>query len=163
YYISKPLIGTFDPGKIPQAVVPGLSPKVPQSGNEVTSSRSSQASPMQKKEIKSFLELLASFPMIARQMQPGLERLFREFGKELGTPLPPPPSRSPSESSHNDRRESTQEVVSVGRESSPTRGRLPFNSAEFFEDDEDLMRRALETAVTAAIDLFRLVDKQQLS
>ncbi|KAI5309062.1 hypothetical protein KEM55_004177, partial [Ascosphaera atra] len=33
----------------------------------------------------------------------------------------------------------------------------------FVEDDEDLMRRALETAVTSAIDLFRLVDKQQLS
>jgi hypothetical protein len=30
-------------------------------------------------------------------------------------------------------------------------------------DDEDQMRRSLETAVTAAIDLFQMVDKQQLS
>ena len=30
-------------------------------------------------------------------------------------------------------------------------------------DEEDQMRRSLETAVTAAIDLFQMVDKQQLS
>ncbi|GME60086.1 Vps9 domain-containing protein [Neofusicoccum parvum] len=30
-------------------------------------------------------------------------------------------------------------------------------------DEEDMMRRSLETAVTAAIDLFQMVDKQQLS
>jgi hypothetical protein len=33
----------------------------------------------------------------------------------------------------------------------------------YAEDDEDVMRGALETAVTAAIDLFQMVDKQQLS
>lgn len=106
--------------------------------------------------------------MIARQMQPGLERLFREFGKELGKPLPPPPSRSPSASgSENEHKLSRAETLidesSSIRSWSSRRGRLPFNSEEYFEDDEDLMRRSLETAVTAAIDLFRLVDKQQLS
>jgi ankyrin repeat protein len=122
-----------------------------------------------KQVIKSFGELLANFPMIARQMQPGLERLFREFGKELGKPLPPPPSRSSSASGservhHLSRTEScTDENSSIRSWSSRSRGRLPFNSEEYFEDDEDLMRRSLETAVTAAIDLFRLVDKQQLS
>lgn len=121
-----------------------------------------------KQEIKSFGELLANFPMIARQMQPGLERLFREFGKELGKPLPPPPSRSPSASgSENEHKLSRAETLidesSSIRSWSSRRGRLPFNSEEYFEDDEDLMRRSLETAVTAAIDLFRLVDKQQLS
>lgn len=120
---------------------------------------------MQKKEIKTFGELLSNFPMIARQMQPGLERLFREFGKELGKPLPPPPSRSPSVSSRSEEgRQFHDEGVPSGHgSSSPERFRLPFNSEEYFEDDEDLMRRSLETAVTAAIDLFRLVDKQQLS
>lgn len=121
-----------------------------------------------KQEIKSFGELLANFPMIARQMQPGLERLFREFGKELGKPLPPPPSRSPSASgSESENRlsrvQTLQDESSSIRSWSSRRGRLPFNSEEYFEDDEDLMRRSLETAVTAAIDLFRLVDKQQLS
>jgi small subunit ribosomal protein S11 len=130
---------------------------------------SGESVPLPKQEIKSFGELLANFPMIARQMQPGLERLFREFGKELGKPLPPPPSRSPSASgSESEIKLSRAQVLaddssSIRSWSSRNRGRLPFNSEEYFEDDEDLMRRSLETAVTAAIDLFRLVDKQQLS
>ncbi len=33
----------------------------------------------------------------------------------------------------------------------------------FAEDDEDVMRASLESAVTTAIDLFQSVDKQQLS
>lgn len=106
--------------------------------------------------------------MIARQMQPGLERLFREFGKELGKPLPPPPSRSPLWSDGGEGKNPfdeppADEAASFRSSSSTGRDRLPFNSGEYFEDDEDLMRRSLETAVTAAIDLFRLVDKQQLS
>lgn len=107
--------------------------------------------------------------MIARQMQPGLERLFREFGKELGKPLPPPPSRSSSVSGSESEMKLSRTTTladdgsSTRSWSSRSRGRLPFNSGEYFEDDEDLMRRSLETAVTAAIDLFRLVDKQQLS
>ncbi|KAJ5086436.1 hypothetical protein NUU61_007743 [Penicillium alfredii] len=170
YYISRPLIGSFDPARIIPVAVPGsernkidVTPSDKKHGNE-----ESGASPP-KQEIKSFGELLANFPMIAKQMQPGLERLFREFGKELGKPLPPPPSRSPSLSGSG--RENkllrtqsfTDESTSVRSRSSRGRGRLPFNSEEYFEDDEDLMRRSLETAVTAAIDLFRLVDKQQLS
>ena len=122
-----------------------------------------------KKVIRTFGELLLNFPMIARQMHPGLERLFREFGKELGKPLPPPPSRSPALSEEDIERtrglaESTTDGYFTPRSLS-SRGQepLPFNAGEFFEDDEDLMRRSLETAVTAAIDLFRLVDKQQLS
>lgn len=114
-----------------------------------------EGSAIRKKEIKTFDELLANFPMIARQMQPGLERLFREFGKELGKPLPPPPSQSPPLSAKDDAWQDQNDLA--------PQDRLPFNSEEYFEDDEDLMRRSLETAVTAAIDLFRLVDKQQLS
>lgn len=127
-----------------------------------------QISSPPKKVIRSLGELLSHFPMIARQMQPGLERLFREFGKELGKPLPPPPSRSPlwpvgAEGKNPFDEPPTDEAASFRSSSSVGRGRLPFNSGEYFEDDEDLMRRSLETAVTAAIDLFRLVDKQQLS
>ena len=170
YYISRPLIGTYDPAKISPAVVPGTDTGIvgqPRPDKKHGNGDSIGTPP--KQEIKSFGELLANYPMIARQMHPGLERLFKEFGKELGKPLPPPPSRSPSASGSErvhklSRTESwTDESSSIRSWSSRSRGRLPFNSEEYFEDDEDLMRRSLETAVTAAIDLFRLVDKQQLS
>ncbi|KAK1150240.1 hypothetical protein N8T08_000142 [Aspergillus melleus] len=180
YYISRPLIGSFDPGKIISAVVPGTLPAKAVMGSGSKSGEPTSSPP--KKEIRTFGELLSHFPMIARQMQPGLERLFREFGKELGKPLPPPPSRSPSipefdgkrgrEDTPNDEAASVRSAsvrsasirsASIRSSSSRFREGLPFNSDEYFEDDEDLMRRSLETAVTAAIDLFRLVDKQQLS
>ncbi|KAL4930156.1 putative VPS9 domain protein [Aspergillus undulatus] len=168
YFISRPLIGSFEPAKIIPAIVPGTAQRADHSQASAKpgeTSRDSISPP--KKEIRTFGELLAHFPMIARQMQPGLERLFREFGKELGKPLPPPPSRSPTlgdgESLRTREESLADEVVSI-RSSSSRRSRgLPFNSEEYFEDDEDLMRRSLETAVTAAIDLFRLVDQQQLS
>ena len=113
-----------------------------------------------KRDIKTFSDLLDAFPMIARQMQPGLDRLFREFGKELGKPLPPPPSH---DGSNQEQRTETAASSNGTTGNFDELERLPFNSAEYFEDDEDLMRRALETAVTAGIDLFQLVDKQQLS
>lgn len=169
YYISRPLVGSYDPARIVPALVPGTAVKIPELATmDRKNGKKDSVSPA-KQEIKSFGELLSNFPMIARQMQPGLERLFREFGKELGKPLPPPPSRSPSASgSETERKLSRTESLadessSIRSWSSRGRARLPFNSEEYFEDDEDLMRRSLETAVTAAIDLFRLVDKQQLS
>lgn len=168
YLISKPLVGSFEPAKIIPAAVPGT---VNASRSQVSGKPGEQSGPTApsppKKEIRTFGELLAHFPMIARQMQPGLERLFREFGKELGKPLPPPPSRSPmlEDGEYSRSREDllADEASSVKSSSSRRSRGLPFNSEEYFEDDEDLMRRSLETAVTAAIDLFRLVDQQQLS
>ncbi|KAJ5610885.1 Myosin light chain kinase-like protein [Penicillium lagena] len=170
YYISRPLIGSYDPARIIPAAVPGTETK--KTGVTIAGRKDGEpnGSPA-KQEIKSFHELLANFPMIARQMQPGLERLFREFSIELGKPLPQPPShsRSPSASgSESENRLSrteslTDERSSIRSWSSRGRAQRPFQSDEFYVDDEDLMRRSLETAVTAAIDLFRLVDKQQLS
>ncbi|KAK4939626.1 hypothetical protein LTR10_020126 [Elasticomyces elasticus] len=153
YYITKPLTGVFEALPIKPAII-GETKTI------VAAPATSSAEPTpKKKDIKTFNELLNSFPMIARQMQPGLERLFNEFGKELGKPLPPPPSRSPTTNSLDE----TTLVPENGSIKSNGSLKLPFNSAAYFEDEEDLMRRALETAVTAAIDLFQGVDKQQLS
>jgi hypothetical protein len=153
YYISKPLVGSFDPGKITPAALPGkVSSKV---ASKMDNQNNGETTVPRKRDIKTFGELLSNFPMIARQMQPGLERIFREFGKELGKPLPPPPSQSPSSPVKHEQLQFKDDISQQER--------LPFNSDEYFEDDEDLMRRSLETAVTAAIDLFRQVDKQQLS
>lgn len=154
YYITKPLNGVFEALPIKPAII-GETRAI-----AAAPTTSSEPTP-KKKDIKTFNELLNSFPMIARQMQPGLERLFNEFGKELGKPLPPPPSLSRS-STATSADEITQAAENGSIKSNGSL-KLPFNSAAYFDDEEDLMRRALETAVTAAIDLFQGVDKQQLS
>ncbi|KAL1653442.1 hypothetical protein SLS61_003952 [Didymella pomorum] len=173
YYISRPLIGTYEATPIipatlhvPQHVKPAAPPAA---GSSQGSSVASGSSMPRKKEVKSFGDLLNHFPMIARQMQPGLERLFKEFGKELEKPLPPTPStRSRRSSQTSRRRGSVSSVETAGSRplsmhSSMSQGPNGFISTLEIGDEEDAMRNSLETAVTAAIDLFQMVDKQQLS
>ncbi|KAJ9606767.1 hypothetical protein H2200_008776 [Cladophialophora chaetospira] len=158
YYISKPLTGLFEALPIKPAIIGDTRITSPPFA---ASASSSEPPTPKKKDIKTFGQLLENFPMIQRQMQSGLERLFNEFGKELGKPLPPPPSQpSPRPTSEWDGTTQASENGSIKSNGSV---KLPFNSHAYFEDEEDLMRRALETAVTAAIDLFQGVDKQQLS
>ncbi|RMZ68904.1 vps9 domain-containing [Pyrenophora seminiperda CCB06] len=170
YFISRPLIGTFDPNPIIPAtldVKQDATPALPAVG----SAAMAVSSPMpRKKDVKSFSDLLNHFPMIARQMQPGLERLFREFAKELEKPLPATPSqlsrRSSMSSRASQRRRgsaSSAETAPLSIHSSMSQGPNGFISNLDISDEEDQMRRSLETAVTAAIDLFQMVDKQQLS
>jgi hypothetical protein len=170
YYISKPLIGTWEAMPIMPAT---LEPKKEVIAAQVAASSSSMGlnSPMpRKKEVKSFSDLLNHFPMIARQMQPGLERLFKEFGRELDKPLPPTPSRGSRRSSVSSRSIRSRRSGSVSSaETAPLSmhsnmsGPNGFISQIEIGDEEDQMRNSLETAVTAAIDLFQMVDKQQLS
>ncbi|KAJ4380812.1 hypothetical protein N0V86_004174 [Didymella sp. IMI 355093] len=174
YYISRPLIGTYEATPIIPAtltvrrdVKPTATPAAGSSqGSSVVASGSSMP---RKKEVKSFGDLLNHFPMIARQMQPGLERLFKEFGKELEKPLPQTPStRSRRSSQSSRRRGSVSSVETAGSRplsmhSSMSQGPNGFISTLEIGDEEDVMRNSLETAVTAAIDLFQMVDKQQLS
>jgi ankyrin repeat protein len=150
-----------------------LEPKKDVIAAQVAASGSSVGlnSPMpRKKEVKSFSDLLNHFPMIARQMQPGLERLFKEFGRELDKPLPPTPSRGSRRSSVSSRSIRSRRSGSVSSaETAPLSihsnmsGPNGFISQIEIGDEEDQMRNSLETAVTAAIDLFQMVDKQQLS
>lgn len=169
YYISRPLVGFYEPIKIVPAILPGIyagirsSPTPPSNPFLPESADGSSAIP-RKKDIKSFNDLLNNFPMIARQMQPGLERVFKEFGKEFEKPLPPIPSRPSSSTS---RRSSGSSLSgcngSMHRRFSNGQTKAPSIATTFVDEEEDHMRRTLETAVTAAIDLFQLVDKQQLS
>jgi hypothetical protein len=161
YSISKPLIGNVETIKVVSAIpddklangVPSpLSPKQ----NGTTSAR--------KKDIKSFTDLLNNFPMIARQMQPGLERLFKEFSKEFEKPLPALPmerSTTPISTRHRSGSASSGESRPESAHSSMANGH--YVSELEVSDEEDMMRRSLETAVTAAIDMFQMVDKQQLT
>lgn len=155
-----------------------LSPRPPDGRPALPLRTVSQGSPTgpisplpRKKDIKSFNDLLNNFPMIARQMQPGLERLFKEFNTVFDKPLPPPPSASiipdpvPDGPIATAMKKARSSSMNAARPSMRPNGHSDRSVIEDFyaEDDDEVMRGALETAVTAAIDLFQGVDKQQLS
>ena len=166
YYISKPLVGSLEHIKISPAVIPDLVNGVrklsdPQGSDSRPETPSSKHG---KNEINSFNDLLNNFSMIARQMQSGLERVFKEFHIEIneGAILAQPKASSKSSqrtsrtSSLSSATGSIHSRFSNGHAKSPSTAKLNVN------DDEDRTRRALETAVITAIDLFQHVDKQQL-
>lgn len=167
YYISQPLVGSWDEVKIIPAALPSTSAtrNAPKAG-----ASSSSVGGLRKKDIKSFHELLNHFPAIARQMQAGLEKLFREFTSVFDRPLPPPPSASDIPDPEPDgpimaamkrvRSSSPSKIVNGGNASSLED---PMIDSFYPDDVEDVMRVSLETAITTAIDLFQSVDKHQLS
>ncbi|TAQ87089.1 hypothetical protein B7494_g4583 [Chlorociboria aeruginascens] len=173
YYISRPLLGIYEEIRIAPALVPipRLNNKPafpPRSPSQPDSA--GPASPLpKKKDIKTFNDLLNSFPMIAKQMQPGLDRLFKEFNTVFDKPLPPPPSAEtiPDPAPEGPIAIAMKKARSNSTNSAPSfrsNGYAERHLPDFFvEDDEIVMRGALETAVTTAIDLFQGVDKQQLS
>ncbi len=177
YYISRPLIGApedlLDVRALPV-------PKLVANGTSLDGADAGQSSAgPKKKDIKSFNELLNAFPMIARQMQPGLEQLFKEFNHvfQKDKPLPPPPSANhipdpdpdgPIAKTVKQVRQGSQgsiNTLSPGPENGSINGGLErtLTNGSYFEDEDTVMRGALETAVTSAIDLFQSVDKAQLS
>ncbi|RDL42191.1 Uncharacterized protein BP5553_02170 [Venustampulla echinocandica] len=171
YYISRPLVGTFEDIKI----IPAILPAPGANGNPYLptniDAEGDATSPLpRKKDIKTFNDLLNNFPMIAKQMQPGLERLFKEFNAVFEKPLPPPPSAAviPDPIPDGPIATAMKKVRSNSTSAAPglrSNGHAERGTMDnlFAEDDEEIMRGALETAVTAAIDLFQMVDKQQLS
>lgn len=149
-------------------MVPNLYLGAKQSSDRATSlgsSPKSESSSLSKKDVKSFNDLLNNFPMIARQMQPGLEQVFKDFHKEMNERVKTTQSRPSSKlsrraseaSSHSSCNGSIHSRISSVHANSSSLATL------IVYEEEDSMRRTLETAVTAAIDLFQLVDKQQLS
>ncbi|KAI9808414.1 MAG: hypothetical protein M1827_007473 [Pycnora praestabilis] len=163
YYISKPLLGSVDVINIIPASLPDRSAYA--EGSSSSREEALSASVSRKKDIKSFSDLLNYFPMIARQMQPGLERLFKEFGATFETPLPALPLQASTPISKRKGSVPSESETLMSSKSSQSNGHVksPSKFESYIEEDEDLMRNTLETAVTVAIDLFQLVDKQQLS
>jgi ankyrin repeat protein len=175
YYISKPLVGFPDAiSVIPTALDQKSIPKP--ADHKLVNGASSSAG---KKQIKSFTDIMTAFPMIARQMQSGLERIFNEFKLEAEKPLPDP-TLSDTASSATDvaseprkhkRRNSTSSITSLGSSTAGetavsetnTTSSSVYRSNLEMTPEEDELRHALENAINAAIDLFQMVDKQQLT
>lgn len=168
YYISRPLIGSFEAIKITPAMLPNLYLGAKQPSDQVTSldsSPKSESSSPTKKDVKSFNDLLNTFPMIARQMQPGLERVFKEFHKEMSERAQTAQARPSSKLSRRASEASahSSQNGSIHSRFSSSHAKSSSVATLNVYEEEDYMRRTLESAVTAAIDLFQLVDKQQLS
>ncbi|POS76825.1 hypothetical protein DHEL01_v204773 [Diaporthe helianthi] len=172
YHISRPLVGSWEEIKITPAVLVEGTRKataLQQNGASPDAESSDSGMVPKKKEIKSFHDLLNNFPVIARQMQSGLERLFQEFTAVIERPLPPPPSAlhipdpfpdGPiAAATRKARSNSMSQLQAFPNGNGAKRVVEPF----YAEDDEEVLRVSLETAVTNAIDLFQNVDKQQLS
>jgi ankyrin repeat protein len=147
YMISKPLIGSLE--YVP-TIPPYLRDKTKPDRTPSTAGSSHGAS--KRKEVHSFNELLMMFPMIARQMQPGLQKVFQGFEEsfEKYKPLPLPP---PSPSSFK----SGTSGISSRSARSTVNGDIYQQAA-----DESEIRRFFESAITAAVDLFQRVDQSQL-
>ncbi|KAI3331726.1 hypothetical protein HD806DRAFT_167942 [Xylariaceae sp. AK1471] len=170
YYISRPLVGTWEEIEIPRAIFSeGMARRQASEARQVAAIENGEPSLPRKKDIKSFHDLLNNFPVIARQMHSGLEKLFKEFSTIFDKPLPPPPSAAhiPDPVPDGPIAEAMRKVraSSLPRRRASSDGQSSARPAEnfFAEDDEDVMRASLETAVTNAIDLFQRVDMQQLS
>lgn len=167
YYISRPLIGAYEPVKITPATLPGaLQGFRPPDEHSIATNEQVQSGPSSvgKKDIKTFNELLNNFPMIARQMTPGLGKLLDDFRRETRE-RPSAPSRK---GSNHSRRSSSASVFSktngsIHSRSSNGHSIAPSVTTLHVYEEEDHLRKSLETAVTAGIDLFQQVDKQQLS
>ncbi|RDA89488.1 hypothetical protein CP533_3306 [Ophiocordyceps camponoti-saundersi (nom. inval.)] len=170
YFVSKPLLGTWEEVKLqPVVLAHGIRQirTLDQSKSQAASEAAESSAPS-KKDVRTFCDLLELFPMIARQMHVGLERLFLEFSAVFEKPLPPPPSASdipdPKPMGPIEAATKRARSESLGlRNGDGAPAMLPVTEDFYAEDDEDVMRAALETAVTAAIDLFQGVDRQQLS
>ncbi|MCJ1460314.1 hypothetical protein MMC28_010693 [Mycoblastus sanguinarius] len=168
YYISRPLVGSYEPIKITPAVLPSIlkntTPLADITSNaSAGQGESASSSSVNKKDVKTFNDLLNSFPMIARQMQPGLEKVFKDFNKDVQG-RPSALSRRPSNGSRRSSTASTHSQSSGSIHSRYSNGHPKLPSVVTLRvDEEDQIRRTLESAVTAAIDLFQQVDKQQLS
>ncbi|THZ93608.1 hypothetical protein D6C88_02656 [Aureobasidium pullulans] len=161
YYISRPLVGSYDPVRIIPATIKTAAQRAADKPKPITPS----ASDVKKKEIASFTELLTAFPLIARQLQNGLDRTLKEFAAQFEGPVPNKSSRAPSVSSQRSNYSSTSLEDSLASLRSSVSGSDNSNrlSSLTIEPEEDTMRFALESATTAAIDLFQGVDRQQLS
>ncbi len=167
YYISKPLVGNWREITIPPAILPTSDQTV--ATKPPANADSAEYSTPKKKDIKTFHELLNNFPMIARQLQSGLEEIFTEFTIVFQKPLPAPPSSAdipdppPDGPIATAMKRARSSSFSHRSQAASSATSLPVTEDFYAEDEEDVMRASLETAVTTAIDLFQGVDKQQLS
>ena len=166
YYISKPLIGLQEPRISNEAVIPNdgqLEAEEPsRTAQDLVPSPTQSTS--KKRSISSFKDVLTEFPLIARHMQSGLEKIFKDFqthvhnsGGTSGADVEDAGERRVSVSSASSSVVSSHTYGSNGHPKAPSSSTLSLGKEEY------RARHELETAVNAAVEMFQQVDKQQLS
>ena len=153
HYISKPLVGTPEP-LYPRALGPIPPPKP-----------GDNAEAVDKPNIKSFRDILDHYPIIARQMQSGLDQLFQQFtaAAEADPPTTQPPS---SPASAHSRKPRLRRSAGSFSSSTTLDGSQSLSSVSSLREDEPAaqhLRQSLENMVVSAIDIFHGVDKNQLA
>jgi len=163
YYISKPLVGQADPASIPSAPSFKAIPTPPLTAPKLPALATALQQPSGD-AVKTLNDLLNRFPTIARNMQPGLEKLFQEFTADVakGTPVQTPASGQEGEEP-DDRLERTSSAVSTSSRASSFMGRTLTRTATVLDAEENHLRGLAETLVMSAIDIFQSVDKQYLA
>ncbi|KAK5168252.1 uncharacterized protein LTR77_006821 [Saxophila tyrrhenica] len=166
YYISRPLVGSYQATPVIPAVISDEPSKerkkvLAEASGSASTSSAIGFGMQKKKNIKSFGDLMSQFPMISRQMQIGLEKIIRELISANDSPIPKRASRRSSVSSQSSNPSLSESITSL-KSSLSGSSTVPPTSIEL-EPEEEAMRTALERAVTATIELFQSVDKQQLS
>ncbi|KAL1306705.1 hypothetical protein AAFC00_005374 [Neodothiora populina] len=164
YYITKPLIGSFESARLVPATIKDASQRAADKAKSLPATTFAPASDPKRRVITSFSDLLSNFPLIARQLQPGLEKILKDFSTDFEKSAPKGTSRSSSRSS----KRSTVSSISLedslaSLKSSVSSTGTSLMSTFAVDPEEESMRFALESAATAAIDLFQGVDRQQLS
>lgn len=165
YFISRPLIGSYQATPVVPAVISDEPSKerrklLTEASSSATSSSGYGPATSKKRDVKNFGDLMSQFPMISRQMQHGLEKIIRELIAANVSPLPKRSSRRSSISSQGSNPSLNESITSL--KSSLSGGTVHPTSIEL-EPEEESMRSSLEQAITATIELFQSVDKQQLS
>ncbi|EPS36721.1 hypothetical protein H072_9721 [Dactylellina haptotyla CBS 200.50] len=148
YYITRPLVGTLE--HVPLTIKPKL---------ENAPSESSSSMMPKRKEIKNFEDLLGTFPMIARQLQPGLKTLFQELEKSIPELVGNGGASSAGTSTPKASATTDGGTTPTTNSKSPSK---PVGWDIQASVDEATMRTTIETAIMAAIELFQRVDQSQL-
>lgn len=116
-----------------------------------------------KGEVDSFEDLLQEFPMISRQMQPGLEKAWQLFIKALDEPLPEPLLSSSATTLNDDAPPSPTPDETTPMMDSAELRRTRSTGSTNLNSEQRHARDSLERLVVSAIDLFQSVDQQQRS
>ena len=161
YYIAKPLVGSPTPHIAGQI---GPSSKVLANGNEETAFPRQNKDVSGKKNVGSFKDVLDEYPVVARHMQPGLDKVLRGFQSTLQEQHA---GREPRLRPRRQRQHSISSATSsaASANSGESNGFIKAPSLSSFRTDEEeqRLRRSFEAAVYAVVDSFEQLEKQDLT